>query len=136
MTFNEACKRAGGRRRYQAMRQRAQQQRQLVLLAVMVKYKWQNIYGKGYRLAEALSVDAATVSRDLRYLKDWRLSLIKDFQGTVGRTAGELCADTVAKKLLAANSHPKQGFSYTLDIQSSRRSPVKVRLQVKIARRS
>lgn len=131
MTFDQICRRAGGRRRYHAQRQKVQRERQMVLLALLVQLNWQNLYGMGYKLARALSVDGAQISRDINYLLQWRKSLINDLRISVGQSTSEAFAGVIAQKLLKANVHPKQGFSYTLDIKGGKRSPLTVRLRVK-----
>ena len=41
-TFDAACKRAAGRRRYHAQRRRARDKRQLTVMAVLVEVNWQS----------------------------------------------------------------------------------------------
>jgi len=74
--FNQVCKRAAGRRRYHARRRRRRDARQLLVMEALLKLGWKS-YGAGRVLAKALSVDAATISRDIRYIQNWRDSLIK-----------------------------------------------------------
>ena len=105
-TFRGVCKRAAGRRRYHAQRRRARDKRQLVVLGVLVQLKWQS-YGVGRILADSLSVDAATISRDIKYLRKWRTSLINSPHLT------ENFVDAIILRMLAAGIHPRQGYSWT-----------------------
>lgn len=105
-TFDAACKRAAGRRRYHALRRRARDKRQLVVLTVLVDLNWQS-YGIGLVLADSLSVDPATISRDIQYLRKWRRSLVE----TSGMT--ETFADTIIRRLAVAGIHPRHGYSWT-----------------------
>ena len=59
-TFEEACRRAAGRRRYHAQKRRARDKRQLIILGVLVDLEWQS-YGVGRVFADSLSVDPATI---------------------------------------------------------------------------
>jgi hypothetical protein len=124
-TFDAACKRAAGRRRYHAERRRARDKRQLVILAVLVDLKWQS-YGVGRVLADSLSVDPATISRDIQYLHKWRTSLIDTREMT------ESLADAIIRRLVVAGIHPRHGYSWTyvcnagvssLTVQRGFRSP-------------
>jgi hypothetical protein len=76
VTFEEACKRAAGRRRYHAQRRRARDKRQLLIMGILVDLNWPG-YGIGRVLAKSLSVDPGTISRDLKYIRKWRASVIK-----------------------------------------------------------
>jgi len=67
--FEEACKRAAGRRRYLAQRQKAQWGRQIEVLGELQKSNWET-YGLGRALARSLRVSEATISRDIRQLKE------------------------------------------------------------------
>ncbi len=109
MTFDEVCRRAGGRRRYHAERARVRNRRQLVVMAVLLKLNWKS-YGYGGRLADALSVDRATISRDIGYLVKWRKSFLE-----VGKMTDEF-ADAVIARLIKAQIHPRHGFTWTYRI--------------------
>jgi hypothetical protein len=106
-TFEQACKRAAGRRRYHAKRRRARDKRQLLIMSIFVDLNWRPHYGIGRTLAEALSVDPATISRDIRYILKFRASLIKDYK------VSEKFADAVIQRLVAAGIHPRAGYSWT-----------------------
>ena len=106
-TFDAACKRAAGRRRYHAQRRRARDKRQLIVLAVLLDLNWQS-YGAGRILARSLAVDTATISRDIQYLRKWRTSLIKRY------TLTERLADAILRCLVAGGVHPRHGCSFTL----------------------
>jgi hypothetical protein len=93
-TFEQACKRAAGRRRYHATRRRVRDNRQLQIMDILVHLGWPK-YGIGRALAEALSVDPPTISRDLKYIRKWRASLIHDSQ------INEEFADAIIKRLVA-----------------------------------
>lgn len=105
-SFEQACKRAAGRRRYHAQRRRARDERQLVIMGILVQLNWQH-YGIGRKLGEALSVDPATISRDINYILKWRASFVK------GYNVSEEFADTVIRRLVAAGIHPREGYSWT-----------------------
>lgn len=105
-TFDAACKRAAGRRRYHAHRRRARDKRQLVIMGVLVQLNW-NSYGLGRVLADYLSVDAATISRDIKYLRKWRTSLIQTQHLT------EDFADAIIRRMLVTGIHPRQPYSWT-----------------------
>jgi hypothetical protein len=104
-TFKGICKRAGGRRRYNAQRQGVRDQRQLLVMEVLLESQWQS-YGFGKILARDLHVDAATISRDIRYIREWRDSLIKECKG-------ERFADHIIRLLVSARVHPRHGYSWT-----------------------
>jgi len=74
-TPEEAYRRAGGRRRYHDQRRQHRDQRQLVIMALLVKLSWPG-YGIGRLLAKAFSVDPATISRDIKYLRGFRAKVI------------------------------------------------------------
>ena len=105
-TFEQACKRAAGRRRYLAKRQRVRDNRQLQIMDIMVQLNWPR-YGIGRALAQALSVDPATISRDLKYIRKWRASLIH------GNEVSEHFADAIIERLAAAGIHPRRGYSWS-----------------------
>jgi hypothetical protein len=105
-TFEQACKRAAGRRRYHAQRRRLRDERQLLIMGILVRLNWPD-YGIGRTLAEVLSVDPATISRDLKYIRKWRASLME------GTNVSEKFADAVIQRLVAAGIHPRGGFSWT-----------------------
>ena len=107
MTFDAACKRAAGRRRYHAQRRLARDKRQLIVLAVLLDLNWQS-YGAGRILARSLAVDTATISRDIQYLSNWRRSLINSYQLT------ERIADAILQCLVTGGVHPRHGCSFTL----------------------
>jgi len=71
--FEEACKRAGGRRRYLSKLRDAQYQRRLEVLRILESGGWH--YGSGVLLAQALKVSPATISRDLNYWRSFRARL-------------------------------------------------------------
>lgn len=104
--FDEVCKRAAGRRRYHAQRRRARDERQLINMGILAKLNWPR-YGIGRTLAEILSVDPATVSRDLRYLRKWRASFMEESK------VSEKFADAIIQRLVAAGIHPRLGYSWT-----------------------
>lgn len=105
-TFDQVCKRAAGRRRYHAQRRRERDNRQLAIMGVLVQTKWQH-YGMGRALAEALSVDPATISRDIRDILRWRKALIK------GVELSDEFADAVIQRLIAKRIHPRHGYTWT-----------------------
>lgn len=100
-TFEEACKRAAGRRRYHAERRRARDKRQLLIMRYMVDGNWPG-HGIGRVLARKHSVDPATISRDLKYIRKFREHLVKRH--------GSNFADAVIKRLATAHIHPRQGY--------------------------
>jgi hypothetical protein len=106
-TFEEACKRASGRRRYHAQRRRVRDDRQLVIMDILRQLNWQH-YGTGRILAEALSVDPATISRDIKDILKWRGSFLTG-RGVVG----EKLVDAVIQRLVAAGIHPRRVYSWT-----------------------
>ena len=63
MTFDEVCRRAGGRRRYNAERQRGAEKRRAEVARLLVKYG-RHKRGTRARIARELGVSEATVSRD------------------------------------------------------------------------
>ena len=83
-TAEEAYKRAAGRRRYHAVRRKAQWKRQQQVLGELVQANWEN-YGKGRMLAKKLGVSQATISRDIRH---WRL-----IRHRLGVDANEILSD-------------------------------------------
>jgi len=105
-TFEQACKRAAGRRRYHAERRRKRDERQLLVMDMLLRVNWQS-YGIGRVLADELSVDAATISRDIRYIREWREHFIK------AHRVSEIFADAVIRRLVAARIHPRLGYSWT-----------------------
>ncbi len=60
-------------------------------------------------LAKALSVDPATISRDINYILKWRASFIK------GSNVSEQFLDAVIQRAVAAGIHPRMGYSWTYD---------------------
>jgi hypothetical protein len=105
-TFEEAYKRAAGRRRYHAKRRRMRDKRQLIIMGILVELNWPS-YGIGRKLAKAFSVDPATISRDLKYIRKWRASLLKQ------RDMSPKFADAIVQRLVAAGIHPRLGYSLT-----------------------
>jgi len=105
-TFEEACRRAAGRRRYHAQKRRARDKRQLIILGVLVDLEWQS-YGVGRVFADSLSVDPATISRDIQYLRKWRRSLLR------GKLMTEDFADQIIRRMVLASIHPREGYSWT-----------------------
>jgi hypothetical protein len=110
-TFDAVCRRAAGRRRYHAQRRRARDKRQLIVLGVLVDLKWQS-YGTGRLLANSLSVDPATISRDIQYLRKWRRSLLRRDLIT------EDLADAIIRRMVVAGIHPRDGYSLTLGYEA------------------
>jgi hypothetical protein len=76
------------------------------IMDIMVHLDWPR-YGIGRALAEALSVDPATISRDLKYIRKWRASLIRDGQ------INEEFANEIIKRLVAFRIHPRRGYSWS-----------------------
>jgi len=105
-TLDEACKRAAGRRRYHAKRRRMRDKRQLLIPGILVELNWPH-YGIGRVLAKALCVDPATISRDLKYIRKYRASLI------VKQELSEKFADAIIRRLVAARIHPRRPHSWT-----------------------
>lgn len=81
--FEGVCKRAAGRRRYHAERQRTQSKRQWEVLKELEQANWES-YGLGRTLSKKLGVSEATISRDVRH---WRL-----MRKTLGSDANEIIA--------------------------------------------
>lgn len=75
-TAEEAYRRAAGRRRYHAQRQKVQRQRQGVVLAALIERQWRT-HGLGREMARKLEVDPATISRDIKTLTNRRALLIE-----------------------------------------------------------
>jgi hypothetical protein len=75
-------------------------------MEVLLKLNWES-YGVGRVLAKALSVDAATISRDVRYILNWRESLLKQ-EGTQSPSF----VDAVIYRLILARIHPRHGYSW------------------------
>lgn len=93
------------------------------MLADLLKRGWQT-YGAGRVLARNLSVDPATISRDIRSLRKWREYIIgtPNESERVARIFGggeranrEKFADLVLRRLVEARIHPKGGFSFCID---------------------
>lgn len=103
-TFDAVCRRAAGRRRYHAQRRRERDKRQLIVLGVLVLLKWQS-YGVGRLLANSLSVDPATISRDIQYLRKWRRYFLN------GET--EDFVNAVIWRMVLAGIHPRHGYFFT-----------------------
>ena len=80
-------------------------------------------------LAKTLSVDQATISRDIQYLRNWREQLIETKRTTFrsrgiakifggdDRRSLEMFADLVFRRLVEAHIHPRLGFSYIIRIR-------------------
>lgn len=66
MTFDEVCRRAGGRRRYNAGRTHAANERRAGVAKLLVKYG-RNKRGTRARIARELGVSEATISRDIAH---------------------------------------------------------------------
>ena len=64
-SFDEACRRAGGRRRYNAARRLAMHNRRREILRLMKTPVGQG-YGAGKRLAQLLGVSVQTISRGMK----------------------------------------------------------------------
>jgi hypothetical protein len=105
-TFEDACKRAAGRRRYHAQRRRARDKRQLLIMDILMQLDWQH-YGAGRMLAQALSVDPATISRDIKCILKWRACLTK------GQRVSEKLANALIQRLVATGIHPRRIHSWT-----------------------
>ena len=58
-------------------------------------------------MAKALSVDPATISRDLKYILKWRASFLR------GHKVSEEFGDAVIQRLVVAGIHPRLGYSWT-----------------------
>jgi hypothetical protein len=80
--------------------------RQLIIIGILVKLNWPS-YGLGRKLAKAFSVDPATISRDLKYIRKWRASLLKQ------RDMSSEFVDAIAQRLVVAGIHPRLGYSLT-----------------------
>src|SRR5260370_22818777 len=72
--FDDVCKRAAGRRRYHAERQKIQWKRQLKVLSELEQANWET-FGKGRMLARELGVSEATISRDIKHWRALRIKL-------------------------------------------------------------
>ncbi len=72
--FADVCKRANGRRRYHAERQKVQWERQREVLSELEQANWET-FGQGRRLARKLGVSEATISRDIRHWRALRIKL-------------------------------------------------------------
>jgi hypothetical protein len=72
-SFEEACKRAGGRRRYLAEMCDAQYRRRVEVLRYLEAHNWR--YGSGVLLSKALNVSQATISRDIKHWWNFRSRL-------------------------------------------------------------
>jgi hypothetical protein len=68
MDWDAVCRRAGGRRHYNAWRQFQQQHRRLEVSALLGRYGIAK-HGVQARIARELGVSEATVSRDVRALE-------------------------------------------------------------------
>jgi hypothetical protein len=75
-------------------------------MEILVQLKWQH-YGAGRILAKALSVDPATISRDINYLLKWRASFMK------GSNESEQFLDAIIQRAVAAGIHPRMGYSWS-----------------------
>jgi len=80
--FDEVCRRAAGRRRYHATRQKKQFERQMKVLGELERADWEN-YGMGRMLARKLGVSEPTICRDIRHLRDLRRKLGPDAKKTI-----------------------------------------------------
>jgi hypothetical protein len=63
-SFNEVCRRAGGRRHYNSWRRFMKVSRRRDVMLLLVKYGYQQ--GVQARIARLLGVSEATISRDVR----------------------------------------------------------------------
>ena len=79
-------------------RRRARDKRQLLIMSILVDLNWPR-YGIGRILAEALSVDPATISRDLKYIRKCRSTLIRQDE------MSDKFADAIILRLVAAGIH-------------------------------
>ena len=100
-TTEEAYLRAAGRRRYHAERRAAQRERQLLVMAALAECNF-HTFGLGRRLALELSVDPATISRDIGYLVEFRLRLAIEY--------GPQLADSIFRRFAAIQKHPRDGY--------------------------
>src|SRR5258708_33459296 len=75
--FTDVCKRAAGRRRYHAERQKIQWERRRRVLSELEQANWET-YRMGRTLARKFEVSEATISRDVRHLRALRIKLGKD----------------------------------------------------------
>lgn len=71
LTFEQVCKRAGGRRRYNRQRQVAAEQRRAQVRELLARYGRKG-RGTQARIARELGVSEATVSRDVRDILFWQ----------------------------------------------------------------
>jgi len=79
-------------------------------MGILVELNWPG-YGIGRPLAKALSVDPATISRDLKYIRTWRASLIKG--DNMSRKMSKKFADAIIQRLVLAGIHPRLRYSWS-----------------------
>ncbi len=91
LSFNEVCRRAGGRRRYNLQRQLEARERRKEVGRLLDLYG-NSIRGTQARIARELGVSEATISRDISslQLKAWLDSLPAHRQIRLMRRAGLL----------------------------------------------
>jgi hypothetical protein len=77
-------------------------------MGILVELNW-SYYGIGRTLAEGLSVNSATISRDLKYIRTFRASLME------ASKLSERFADAIIQRLVAAGIHPRLGYSWTYE---------------------
>ena len=105
---NEAYKRAAGRRRYHAERQRARDKRHLKIMRIMSESDWP-LYGAGKILAKKLSVNPSTISRDLRFIRAWR----KRLTGRLRKMNREKFLSAAISQFIAQRIPPRVEFVLT-----------------------
>jgi hypothetical protein len=69
-SLNEVCRRAAGRRRYNAKRKRAKQDRRTDIILRLVNFGWSRPWGIQAALSQALGVSEATISRDFEAIRN------------------------------------------------------------------
>ena len=69
-SWAEVCRRAGGRRRYNAGRRFLRNVRRAEIFGRIAGKPWQSIWGLQAALARALGVSRSTICRDLRAMRD------------------------------------------------------------------
>jgi hypothetical protein len=108
LSSDDAYKRAAGRRRYLAERRRARDKRHLKIMRIMSESNWP-LYGLGRILAKKLSVDPATISRDLRLIRAWRNRLA----GRLRKMNREKFLSAAISQFIAQHIPPRVEFLLT-----------------------
>jgi hypothetical protein len=70
LTWDETCRRAGGRRRYNARRKAAKFVRRARVLVRLMDFPRPLPWGTQERLAAEFGVSPATIARDMRAIRD------------------------------------------------------------------